>query len=77
MIFKYNNQGKAGFLKHAKSNQHKHNADGRNRRLPAQLFFVLLLLTARITQLVSQMKKMIVGRKSKMRISKKELLVVS
>ena len=39
MIFKYNNQGKAGFLKHAKSNQHKHNADGRNRRLPAQLAF--------------------------------------
>ena len=39
VIFKYNNQGKAGFLKHAKSNQHKHNADGRNRRLPAQLVF--------------------------------------
>ena len=35
----FSNQGKAGFMKHAKSKTHKHNADGRNRRLPAQLTF--------------------------------------
>ena len=41
VVFQFKNQGKAGFIKHAKTKTHKHTADGINNRLTGQQSFTV------------------------------------
>ena len=39
VVFQFKNQGKAGFIRHAKTKTHKHTPDGINNRLTGQQSF--------------------------------------
>ena len=64
VVFQFKNQGKAGFIRHAKTKTHKHTPDGINNRLTGskvlQSGLLLMTRTIRISPVKKSLKMVVV-----------------